>query len=66
MSGTITATKFEGAAIGIQSGGTYIGSGVTTIDVTGGSATVSSPVSGIATVTLPAAGVSLGLAIALG
>ena len=54
------------STIGIQSGTTYIGSGLTTLGVTGGSATVTPVSSGIATITLPAAGVSLGLAIALG
>jgi len=79
VGGVVTATSFTGdgsnltgisttfgATIGIQSGTTYIGSGLTTIGVSGGSATVTPVSSGIATITLPAAGVSLGLAIALG
>ena len=65
-SGLTNITAVTGGTIGIQSGTTYIGSGLTTIGVTGGSATVTPVSSGIATITLPAAGVSLGLAIALG
>ena len=65
-SGITNITAVSGGAIGIQSGTTYIGSGLTTLGVTGGSATVTPVSSGIATITLPAAGVSLGLAIALG
>ena len=59
-------TASAGGAIGIQSGTSYIGSGLTTIGVTGGSATVTPVSSGIATITLPNAGISIGLAIALG
>ena len=79
VGGMVTATTYHGdgsnltgiatglsATIGIQSGTTYIGSGLTTLGVSGGSATVTPISSGIATITLPAAGVSLGLAIALG
>ena len=80
VAGVVTATKFfgdgseltnvvatSGGAIGIQSGSTYVGSGVTTLNITqSGSMTISTPSSGFSTVTLPAAGVSLGLAIALG
>ena len=67
VTGVLTATSIVGAAaIGIQSASTFIGSGVTTLAVSGGSATVSPVSAGIATITLPAAGVSLGLAIALG
>ena len=65
-SGITNITAVSGGTIGIQSGTTYIGSGLTTLGVTGGSATVTPVSSGIATITLPAAGVSLGLAIALG
>ena len=65
-SGLTNISAVSGGTIGIQSGTTYIGSGLTTIGVTGGSATVTPVSSGIATITLPAAGVSLGLAIALG
>ena len=65
-SGLTNITAVGGGTIGIQSGTTYIGSGLTTLGVTGGSATVTPVSSGIATITLPAAGVSLGLAIALG
>ena len=65
-SGLTNITAVTGGTIGIQSGTTYIGSGLTTLGVTGGSATVTPVSSGIATITLPAAGVSLGLAIALG
>ena len=65
-SGLTNITATSGGTLGIQSGTTYIGSGLTTIGVTGGSATVTPVSSGIATITLPAAGVSLGLAIALG
>ena len=65
-SGITNITAVTGGTIGIQSGTTYIGSGLTTLGVTGGSATVTPVSSGIATITLPAAGVSLGLAIALG
>ena len=53
--------------IGIQSGSTYIGSGVTALNISQtGSLTISPVSSGFATVSLPAPGVSLGLAIALG
>ena len=65
-SGLTNISAVSGGTIGIQSGTTYIGSGLTTIGVTGGSATVTPVSSGIATITLPAAGISLGLAIALG
>ena len=62
----ITATS--GGTIGIQSGTTYIGSGITALGISGSnsSLTISAPSSGFSTITLPAPGVSLGLAIALG
>ena len=80
VAGVVTATKFigdgsdltnvvatSGGAIGIQSGSTYIGSGVTALNISQtGSLTISPVSSGFATVSLPAPGVSLGLAIALG
>ena len=80
VANSVTATKFygdgseltnvvatSGGAIGIQSGSTYIGSGVTALNITQtGSLTISDVSSGFATVSLPAPGVSLGLAIALG
>ena len=65
-SGLTNISAVSGGTIGIQSGTTYIGSGLTTLGVTGGSATVTPVSSGIATITLPAAGISIGLAIALG
>ena len=81
LSGIITATSFygdgsnltnitatSGGTIGIQSGTTYIGSGITALGISGSnsSLTISAPSSGFSTITLPAPGVSLGLAIALG
>jgi len=62
----ITATS--GGTIGIQSGTTYIGSGITALGISGSnsSLTISTPSSGFSTITLPSPGVSLGLAIALG
>ena len=62
----ITATS--GGTIGIQSGTTYIGSGITALGISGSnsSLTISAPSSGFSTITLPTPGVSLGLAIALG
>ena len=81
VGGVVTATSFTGdgsnltgiatnftATIGIQSGTTYIGSGITALGISGSnsSLTISAPSSGFSTITLPAPGVSLGLAIALG
>ena len=79
VAGVVTATKFygdgseltnvdasTGGTLGIQSGTTYIGSGMTTLTITGGNSQVSEVSSGFSTITLPVAGVSLGLAIALG
>ena len=61
-------TAVSGGTIGIQSGTTYIGSGITALGISGSnsSLTISAPSSGFSTITLPAPGVSLGLAIALG
>ena len=58
----------SGGSIGIQSGTTYVGSGITALGISGSNSTltISSPSSGFSTITLPAPGVSLGLAIALG
>jgi len=81
VGGVVTATSFTGsganltgiatgltATIGIQSGTTYIGSGITALGISGSnsSLTISAPSSGFSTITLPSPGVSLGLAIALG
>ena len=67
--GVLTATTFSGSAsIGLSSEGTYVGAGVSLINLasTNGTAwTISSPSSGVATATVTP-GVSLGLAIALG
>ena len=61
-------TAVSGGTIGIQSGTTYIGSGITALGISGSnsSLTISAPSSGFSTITLPTPGVSLGLAIALG
>ena len=64
-SGLTDVTASSGGAIGLSSGGTSIGTGVTTLNIVGGSSTAA--VDGTTgTIYLPAAGVSLGLAIALG
>ena len=64
-SGLTDVTAASGGAIGLSSGGTSIGTGVTTLNIVGGSSTAA--VDGTTgTIYLPAAGVSLGLAIALG
>tara|TARA_R100001594_G_scaffold82215_3_gene116704 strand:+ start:1262 stop:2281 length:1020 start_codon:yes stop_codon:yes gene_type:complete len=67
-SGLTNITATSGGAIGIQSGTTYIGSGITALGISGSnsSLTISTPSSGFSTITLPSPGVSLGLAIALG
>ena len=67
-SGITNITAVSGGTIGIQSGTTYIGSGITALGISGSnsSLTISAPSSGFSTITLPAPGVSLGLAIALG
>lgn len=78
QSGVVTATSFygdgsnltgvvatSGGSIGISSGGTVIGTGVTMVDFGNSGATITAPSSGVSTVVLPT-GVSLGLAIALG
>ena len=61
---TGVSTTFTGS-IGIQSGGTVIGTGITMLNITGGGSTAWSS-SNVATIKLPPAGVSIGLAIALG
>ena len=58
------STTFTGS-IGIQSGGTVIGTGITMVNITGGGSTAWSDTN-VATIKLPPAGVSIGLAIALG
>jgi len=67
--GVLTATSFSGSAsIGLSSEGTYVGAGVSLLNLasTNGTAwTISDPSSGVATATVTP-GVSLGLAIALG
>ena len=67
--GVLTATSFSGSAsIGLSSEGTYVGAGVSLLNLasTNGTAwTISDPSSGVATATVTL-GVSLGLAIALG
>ena len=60
------SSEFSGA-VGFTSAGTIIGAAVTTINVVGGSATMSTSADGnTGTIHLPAAGASIGLAIALG
>jgi len=60
------SSEFSGA-VGFTSAGTIIGAAVTTINVVGGSATMSTSDDGnTGTIHLPAAGASIGLAIALG
>jgi hypothetical protein len=61
---TGVSTSFTGS-IGIQSGGTVIGTGITMVNITGGGSTAWSDTN-VATIKLPPAGVSIGLAIALG
>ena len=67
--GVLTATTFSGSAsIGLSSEGTYVGAGVSLLNLassTGTAWTISDPSSGVATATVTP-GVSLGLAIALG
>jgi len=69
IAGVLTATSFSGSAsIGLSSEGTYVGAGVSLLNLasTNGTAwTISDPSSGVATATVTP-GVSLGLAIALG
>jgi len=57
------STSFTGS-IGIQSGGTVIGTGITMLNITGGSSTAWAT-SNVATIKLPDAGVSIGMVIAL-
>ena len=67
--GVLTASSFSGSAtIGLSSEGTYVGAGVSLLNLAssnGTSWTISDPSSGVATATVTP-GVSLGLAIALG
>ena len=68
ITGILTAPigSLVGAAIGIQSGGTWISTGTTTLNLAAsGSSAETDPVSGITTVNF-VTGVSIGLAIALG
>ena len=69
IAGVLTATSFSGSAsIGLSSEGTYVGAGVSLLNLAssnGTSWTISDPSSGVATATVTP-GVSLGLAIALG
>ncbi len=60
---TGVSTTFTGS-IGIQSGGTVIGTGITMLNITGGGSTAWAS-SNVATIKLPAAGVSIGMVIAL-
>jgi hypothetical protein len=65
LTGVVAAS---GGQIGVQSEGTYIGSGATTIDFsssTGTAWTLSAPSAGVATATVTP-GASLGMVIALG
>ena len=65
LTGVVAAS---GGAIGVQSEGTYIGSGATTIDfssITGTAWSLSAPSAGVATATVTP-GASLGMVIALG
>ncbi len=60
------SSEFSGA-IGFTSASTIIGAAITTLNVVGGSATMSTSADGnTGTIHLPAAGASIGLAIALG
>ena len=69
IAGVITASSFSGSAtIGLSSEGTFVGAGVSLVNMassTGTAIDVSAVSSGVATVTITP-GVSLGLAIALG
>ena len=69
IAGVLTASSFSGSAtIGLSSEGTFVGAGVSLLNLasTNGTAwTISDPSSGVATATITP-GVSLGLAIALG
>ena len=69
ITGVITASSFSGSAtIGLSSEGTYVGAGVSLLNLAssnGTAWTISDPSSGVATATVTP-GVSLGLAIALG
>ena len=69
IAGVLTASSFSGSAtIGLSSEGTFVGAGVSLLNLasTNGTAwTISDPSSGVATATVTP-GVSLGLAIALG
>ena len=60
---TGVSTSFTGS-IGIQSGGTLIGTGITMLNIAGGGSTVAAS-SNVATIQLPPAGVSIGMVIAL-
>ena len=60
---TGVSTSFTGS-IGIQSGGTVIGTGITVLNIAGGGSTVATS-SNVATIQLPPAGVSIGMVIAL-
>ena len=60
---TGVSTSFTGS-IGIQSGGTLIGTGITMLNIAGGGSTVATS-SNVATIQLPDAGVSIGMVIAL-
>ena len=69
IAGVLTASSFSGSAtIGLSSEGTFVGAGVSLLNLAssnGTSWTISDPSSGVATATVTP-GVSLGLAIALG
>ena len=69
IAGVLTASSFSGSAtIGLSSEGTYVGAGVSLLNLAssnGTAWTISDPSSGVATATVTP-GVSLGLAIALG
>ena len=69
IAGVLTASSFSGSAtIGLSSEGTFVGAGVSLVNMassTGTAIDVSAVSSGVATVTITP-GVSLGLAIALG
>jgi len=60
---TGVSTSFTGS-IGIQSGGTVIGTGITMLNIAGGGSTAWAT-SNVATIQLPTAGVSIGMVIAL-
>ncbi len=69
IAGVLTASSFSGSAtIGLSSEGTFVGAGVSLLNLAssnGTAWTISDPSSGVATATVTP-GVSLGLAIALG